>query len=322
MREEGRGRRVLVTGGAGFVGSHLVRALLRDECFVVGVDAFTRDYDVEIKKRAVKPFLSHPRFRFVQGDIRDALMLRSLFADEEIDEVYHLAAKVGVRESIDAEEEYMDVNVEGTRTLLLEMARADVHRLLFTSSSSVYGRSTSFPSEEDHPLSPISPYAKSKLQAEHLCQEHQRKGGVDARIVRLFTVYGPGVRPNMAISRFVEKTIGHQPLTILGDGSAERDFTYISDVIRGMCLVMSAAEPYLMTNIGSGQKTSITSLIRLIAEATGLNPIVEYRAEHQLDVPTTHADIQKASVLGYRPSVQIREGIQRYVDWVQQKVSV
>ena len=316
----GKRRGVLVTGASGFIGSHLVGVLLERGWRVVGLDAFTSDYEATFKWNAIEESLQHDCFRLVKGDVRDAELLRSIFAEEHISDVYHLAGKVGVRESLDAEAEYYQVNVHGTETLLQEIVFAGVNRILFTSSSSVYGRSLSLPIKENALLAAINPYGESKLKAELLCNTFGQKHGIDARVVRLFTAYGPGARPDMGISTFVQRMEEGIPLTILGDGKAQRDFTYIADIVQGiLCVGMASKAPHAV-NVGSGRTISINGLIEILSQATGITPLIEYVEAHPFDVATTHAEITAAASFGYRPKVMISEGISRYVSWVRRQM--
>ncbi len=304
---------VLVTGGAGFVGSHLSRAMMKNGKRVVALDLFDEDYDPSIKRRRVRTLVRNERFGLIEGDIRDGDLLRKIFAEEKIDMVYHLAAKVGVRESIDAEALYNDVNVRGTKILLDAMVDAGIPRLLFTSSSSVYGSAASLPFSEKDVVVPISPYGRSKLRGEELCGEYRETFGLDARIVRLFTLYGPDARPGMAFEQFFDAGTQGKPVEIFGDGSARRDFTWIGDGVRGMMMIGGLPEAPPVVNIGSGRTVSIASLVEMIAEEIGVEIRVEHLPPNPLDLPATEADITLAGRFGYAPEVFVREGIRRHL---------
>ncbi|MCB0713910.1 MAG: NAD-dependent epimerase/dehydratase family protein [Ignavibacteriae bacterium] len=307
-------RPTVITGGAGFIGSHLTERLLESGRKVIGFDSIDGDYDPQMKRSRLAKFLPNNNYRFVEGDIRNGELLRRLFADEDVGMVYHLAAKVGVRESLEAPDLYFDVNVNGTQTLLDAMVAARVPRLLFTSSSSVYGSNTTLPFSESGPPAPISPYGRTKVRGEELCAEYRKQYALDARVVRLFTFYGPSSRPDMAISRFIQAALCGEAINLFGDGSLRRDFTWVGDGVEGIVLVSSVAEAPPVVNIGSGSSVTLNELVAVIAEATGFEPTINILPKHSLDVEATEANLTIARSIGYEPHVQLRQGIRRCIE--------
>lgn len=308
--------RYLVTGAAGFIGSHLVEALLQRGCFVAGVDNFDHFYNPAIKRRNLERASASESFRFVEGDIRDLPLIENLLSEHRISTVVHLAARAGVRPSIEQPLLYQSVNLEGTSVVLEAMRRTNVRRLLFASSSSVYGNNRSLPfRESDRVDHPISPYAATKKAGELLCHTYHHLYGIDVACLRFFTVYGPRQRPEMAIHKFTRMMAAGQTIPMYGDGSSARDFTYIDDIIQGMLAIDAGFSGYRILNLGEAQTTTLTDLIATIGRALGVEPAVE-RLEHQPgDVDITYADITAARELGYRPEVSIEQGIERFVRW-------
>ena len=320
----GKSRRILVTGAAGFIGSHVVDRLLADGHTVWGLDNFDNFYPRQIKEANFEHNLGHPGFELVEGDLRDEVLLNTLFREGEFEAVVHLAARAGVRPSIEAPEEYYDCNVMGTVRLLEAMRRFAVNSLVFASSSSVYGsRATSGAFSEDDPVDhPVSPYAATKRAGELLCHAYWHLHGVSCYCLRFFTVYGPRQRPDLAINKFVRALSAGQPVTVYGDGTAVRDYTYVDDTVEavktslGQVLEAENGPLYRILNIGAERTVAVNELVTMLAETMDAVPTIEYLPPQPGDVPRTSADISKArDVLGFNPTVPIEEGLRRFVAW-------
>jgi UDP-glucuronate 4-epimerase len=314
--------RVLVTGAAGFIGSHTVDALLARGCSVVGVDNFDDYYDPAIKRANLGSALDHRGFSLEAADVRDAAAMRRVFEAARPDAVVHLAARAGVRPSIAAPALYADVNVVGT-TVLLETARqAGVERVVVASSSSVYGNSAAVPFREDDPaIHPISPYAATKRATELVCECFAHLHA-SMRIIalRFFTVYGPRQRPDLAIHKFTKLISAGEPIPFYGDGSDSRDYTYITDIMQGVLGALERTRDtsvhYEVINLGESATTTLSELVALIERALGRTAVLDRRPPQPGDVNRTFADVSRArALLGYAPSVPIQEGIPRFVEW-------
>jgi UDP-glucuronate 4-epimerase len=319
---------VLVTGGAGFIGSHLVERLLREGRRVVVVDNFSDFYDPAIKRRNVALVEGKPGYTLCEGDIRDTAFLDEVFAAHRIECVVHLAAMAGVRPSIEQPRLYNDVNVSGTLNVL-ECCRQHGARpsgppkLVFGSSSSVYGVNTKVPfSEEDRVERAISPYAATKLAGEVLCRTYHHLHEISAVCLRFFTVYGPRQRPEMAIAKFIRLIDAGKPVPMFGDGTSRRDYTYCDDIVDGILGAMaldaraSARGGFEIINLGNSRTVALRELIGLIADAIGTKARIEPLPPQPGDVPITYADIAKAKrLLGYSPNFPIERGLERAVAW-------
>lgn len=314
--------RVLVTGAAGFIGSHTVEALLARECRVVGVDNFDDFYDPAIKRANVAAAEQHPHFTLARADVRDGAGLRRIIDEAAPDVIVHLAARAGVRPSIEAPALYADVNVVGTTTVL-EAARASgVNRLVIASSSSVYGNSAPVPFREDEPaLQPVSPYAATKRAAELVCETYASLYP-EMRIIslRFFTVYGPRQRPDLAIHKFASLISSGRPIPVYGDGSSSRDYTYVTDTVQGVLAAIDRTRRsdvrHELFNLGESQTTTLVQLIALLEDALGREATIERLPPQPGDVLCTFADISRArDTLGYAPTVPIQDGIPRFVAW-------
>ncbi|MCO5168030.1 MAG: SDR family NAD(P)-dependent oxidoreductase [Planctomycetes bacterium] len=309
--------RVLVTGGAGFIGSHLVEALLRRGSAAVALDAFDPYYDPALKRRTAAR-LAEAGAEVVEGDVRDpATVERAL---EGVDRVVHLAAMPGVRASIDDPLTTFDVNVRGLLVLLEAMRSRGVGALVSASSSSVYGGDATPPFREDQPASrPLSPYAASKRAAELLCATYAELHGLGSIALRFFTVYGPRGRPDMAIGKFVRAALRDEPVPLLGDGSVVRDFTYVDDIVAGLLRAVDVVAPgggHDVVNLGGGATHAMKEVIALIEAATGRPLRLERRPPAPGDMQLTHADQARARArLGFEPRVPLAEGIRRTVAW-------
>ncbi len=315
---------VLVTGGAGFIGSHLAERLLARGDRVVLLDCFDSFYDPAVKRRnaaAVLRGAPEGRCVLVEADIRDARALDDLLARHPVDAVVHLAARAGVRPSIADPLLYEDVNVKGTCVLLEACRRNGVRRFLFGSSSSVYGDSTPSPfSEEARVDRPVSPYAATKVAGELLCYTYHHLHGLDVTCLRFFTVYGPRQRPEMAIHKFARCILSGEPLTRFGDGRSERDYTYVDDILDGVTRALDRVGGYAVYNLGESRRVALSDLIRLLEEAIGRRARVEPMSDQPGDVRVTCADIGRARAeLGYDPRVAIEEGIGRFVAWLRRE---
>ncbi len=309
--------RVLVTGAAGFIGSHTCDRLLAAGHAVLGLDNLNRFYDPALKTRNLAAARRHSGFDWVHGDILDGDLLDRVFADFRPDRVVHLAAWAGVRPSIEQPRLYQKVNVEGT-TNLLEACRAHgVDRFVFASSSSVYGDREQVPFREtDNVDHPISPYAATKKAGELLCYTWHHLFGMHAHCLRFFTVYGPRQRPEMAIHKFTRLMAAGEALTLFGDGSTSRDYTYVDDIVDGVMASVERVEGYRVFNLGESKTTTLSELVGHIADAMGVEPEVRHIATQPGDVTRTFADVSRArDELGYQPRVGIEDGVRRFVDW-------
>jgi UDP-glucuronate 4-epimerase len=315
--------KIFLTGGAGFIGSHLADRLLARGDRVVVLDCLDPFYDPRIKRENISSATANPSFRFVQGDIRDTVALDSLLSSERFDAVIHLAARAGVRPSIAEPALYADVNLNGTARLLEACRRHGVTRFVFGSSSSVYGNSNKVPFSEDDPVDrPVSPYAATKAAGELLCHTYHHLHGFDVTCLRFFTVYGPRQRPEMAIHRFAAKILDGELLTRFGDGSSERDYTYVDDIIDGVLKALGRMGGYHIYNLGESQRISLASLIRCLEAEIGISAKVEEIPDQPGDVRTTWADISRSRrELDYDPRVPIQEGIRRFVSWLRERRS-
>jgi UDP-glucuronate 4-epimerase len=310
---------VLVTGGAGFIGSHVCRALLDEGWGVVALDNFDPFYDRALKESGLAPLRDRPGFSLVEGDVRDGALLSRLVP--EVDVVVHLAARAGVRPSIAQPVHYVSINVDGTVSVLQACREGGIRRVVFGSSSSVYGDATPVPFKEDSPaIHPISPYAATKRAGELLCETYAHLFHLRIAVLRFFTVYGPRQRPDLAIHRFTRLLAEGKTITRFGDGSAERDHTHVDDIVDGVRGAVEWTEQpgagCEVFNLGESRTVALSRLIDLISGALGVTPAIREEAMQPGDVERTFADIAKARrVLGYEPRVAIEEGIPRFVEW-------
>lgn len=309
---------VLVTGGAGFVGSHLVDSLLGDGIRVTTLDNFDPFYDRTIKERNIAAHRQSERWRLVEGDIRDLSPVAAQLAGD-YDAIVHLAAKAGVRPSIDDPLTYQDVNVKGTQHLL-EFARVrGIRHFVFASSSSVYGVNPRVPwHEEDCVLEPISPYASTKVSGELLGHVYSHLHGMRFTALRLFTVYGPRQRPDLAIHKFARRMLAGATIPVFGDGSTRRDYTFVGDIVSGIRAAMVYERtPYEVINLGNSQTLSLADMIAGLERALGVTASIERLPEQPGDVPQTWASVEKARrLLGYAPKTSYRDGVRQFVDWL------
>ena len=308
--------RILVTGGAGFIGSHLVEKLLAAGDAVIILDDFNDFYDPQIKRANVAGFAKDVTVWHV--DIRDGAAVRSLFHREKVDAIAHLAARAGVRPSIQLPQLYYDTNVTGTLHLLEAARVTGVERFVFASSSSVYGASKTVPfSEDQHLTQTLSPYAATKVAGEFLCSTYSHLYQIRVVALRYFTVYGPRQRPDLAIHQFTRRIYAGQPIDQFGDGSTRRDYTYIDDVIQGtMAALKYDGSRYDIFNLGESDTIQLKELISAIENALGRKGKVNRLPEQPGDMPLTCADISKArKLLGYNPTMKFSEGLPKFIDW-------
>jgi UDP-glucuronate 4-epimerase len=310
---------ILVTGGAGFIGSHFIEHLLarRDEP-VVCLDSFNDYYDPRLKRTNVARFSGDARVRVVEGSFCDRRLVDEIFERNEVTHVVHLGAYAGVRYSVENPYPYQQANVEGTLVLLETARRRPVQRFLFASSSTVYGRGAAAPFQEDAPLGlPLSPYGATKRAGELLCLNYHQLHQVPAVCLRFFSVYGPRLRPDLAMSIFTAAIFSGRPLPLFGDGSIRRDFTHYSDVCEGLLAALDRPDAVgECLNLGHNEPIEVRRLISLLEETIGQKAVIDHRPERPEDMPITCADLTKSGrILGYQPKVPFEQGVPEFVDW-------
>lgn len=309
--------RFLVTGGAGFIGSHLSESLLNDSNRIVCLDNFDPYYDPVIKYRNIKNIKDHPKFELIEGDILNWELLSQLFKNNHFDVVVHLAARAGVRPSIQNPRLYQKVNFEGTTNLLELSCKHEVSKFIFASSSSVYGNNKKVPfSEDDSVDQPISPYAATKKACELIAHTFYSLYNLPVTCLRFFTVYGPRQRPDMVIHKFTRLIDEGKEIPVFGDGKSRRDYTYISDIIGGILNSIEQCNDFNIFNLGESKTIELNSLIKLIEKGLNKKAKIKRLPEQLGDMKVTYADINKAKKgLGYRPSFSIEEGIEKFIHW-------
>ena len=315
--------KLLITGGAGFIGSHIADRRVARGNRVVVLDDFDDFYDPRRKRANVEPHLGDPRYRLVEGDIRDRALVFRLFAEERFDAVVHLAARAGVRPSLEQPVLYEEVNCVGTLHLLEAAVAHGKPRFVFASSSSVYGINSKLPFSEEDPIDrPISPYATTKRAGElHVFSTHHLYG-LPAACLRFFTVYGPRQRPEMAIARFIRDLEAGDPLPFYGDGGSRRDYTFIDDIADGVEAALDATFAFEIVNLGSAHPVTLSELIGALETATGQRARLDRRPTQPGDVPVTFASVEKAErLLGFRPRFTLEEGLRRSVAWFRSQVA-
>lgn len=310
---------VLVTGGAGFIGSHVSEHLLKEGHAVTVLDDLNSFYDPAFKRRNLAELQALGlRLSIVHGDITHRDTIEQVFSSTPFDQVIHLAARAGVRPSLEEPALYQRVNVEGT-VLLLEAARTrNVRKFTIASSSSVYGVNSKMPFSETDPIfSAISPYAASKLACEALGHVYHHIYKMDVAMLRFFTVYGPRQRPDLAIYKFARRMLAGQSIPVFGDGSTARDYTFISDIVDGILACTRREFGYEIFNLGESQTVRLNEMIALLEQALGVRALIDRQPMQPGDVPLTYADISKAArMLDYHPSVKVKDGIPRFVAWL------
>jgi UDP-glucose 4-epimerase len=313
-------KKILVTGGAGFIGSHLVDRLLTDNNYVICLDNFDPYYDPEIKRDNIKHNLDNDNFKLIEGDIRNKKLIEKIIREEGIDYIVHQAAQPGVRASIENPIKSSEVNIIGTLNVLTSSLDSDVKKIINASSSSVYGEVKYLPFDEEHPTMPISPYGASKLAAEHYCRVFNKIYGLKTTSLRYFTVYGPRMRPDLAISIFTRKALKNGVIEIFGDGTKTRDFTYIDDVIEATLTAMGkgSGEVY---NIGRGVRISINELAEKIIKLTNSRSKIIYSQSVRGDAEHTWAKVDKAKKeLGWKPKIGINNGLQKFIEFLSNRL--
>lgn len=312
-------KNILITGGAGFIGSHLVDRLLTEGAWrVTVIDDFNDFYLPEIKRSNVQPHLGHPDYELYEVDIRDRQALEQVFWQTQFDTIVHLAARAGVRPSLTQPQLYAETNINGT-TNLLELARNNnVRHFVFGSSSSVYGVNDKVPFSEDDPIfHPISPYAATKAAGELICHTYSHLYGIRCLCLRFFTVYGARQRPDLAIHKFASLISQGKPIPVFGDGTTRRDYTYIDDIIAGVRAAIDYQKSnYEVINLGESRTVELRELISLLEKELGKEAKIDRQPLQPGDVPQTFADITKArKLLGYNPQTQIEDGIRKFIEW-------
>lgn len=314
-------KNILVTGGAGFIGSHLVDSLLAEGFSVVVVDNFNDFYAPEIKRANLSRHSADPDFQLVEIDICNREKLKEVFLKTNFDVIVHLAARAGVRPSLENPIEYVETNINGTVNLLELAKDFGVKQFVFGSSSSVYGINSKIPfSEADEIFQPISPYAATKSAGELLCHTYAHLYDIRIICLRFFTVYGARQRPDLAIHKFARLISEGKPIPVFGDGTTRRDYTYVDDIISGVRAAMDYTKSdYEIFNLGESQTVELRELISLLEKSLGKKAVIDYQPWQAGDVPQTYADIAKAgNLLNYVPQTQIEDGIVKFVDWFNQ----
>ncbi|ARK10659.1 GDP-mannose 4,6-dehydratase [Fibrella sp. ES10-3-2-2] len=310
---------LVVTGCAGFIGSHLTDRLLASGYRVIGIDNFDSFYDRSVKERNVAGALSHPNFTFIEADIRNSEWLNKLDADVEA--VIHIAAKAGVRPSIEQPHEYISTNIAGTNNLLAWMQQRGIKKMVFASSSSVYGNNEKIPfSETDSVEQPISPYAFTKRSCELLTHNYHHLYGMGIINLRFFTVYGERQRPDLAIHKFVRMMAADEAIPMFGNGDTSRDYTYVSDTVDGIVAALTYLDEhpstYEIINLGNHSPVTLQTLVTTLYRLMDKSPNIQRLPMQPGDVDRTYADVSRAAaLLGYKPKVSLEEGLSRFVDW-------
>lgn len=318
---------ILITGGAGFIGSNLIKTIFRDHSPVkiTCIDNFDPFYPAEIKQFNIREFKDRSDFVFLPDDISvtTAKELTTLIKDP-VDCIVHIAAKAGVRPSIENPMSYQLANVIGLQNMLEFAKEKKVKQFVFASSSSVYGVNDHYPWKEDEKLMPISPYASTKLSGEMMGHVYSKLFGIRFIALRFFTVYGPGQRPDLAIHKFTKAIVKGLPVMMYGDGSTSRDYTFVEDTVQGIIGAINyTASDFEIINLGNNYTVSLKELIAAIEEVTGKKAIIEKHPEQPGDVPRTFADISKAkALLGYNPQTQIGEGLKKFYTWFSENIDL
>jgi UDP-glucuronate 4-epimerase len=318
----GNNKKILVTGGAGFIGSHLVGRLLKEGYEVICLDNFNDYYNPQVKRDNIKPYLREKRFDLIEADIRDKDTLKKIFEKYKFQKVIHLAAQAGVRLSLKQPNLYVDVNVNGTLNLLELSKEYKIANFVFGSSSSVYGATKEIPFSEEGKLKPISPYGVSKRTGELLCSTYNHLYNLPVTILRFFTVYGPRQRPDMAIHKFTKLIDEGKEIYLYGNGETSRDYTYISDIVEGIIFSLNKDFNYKIFNLGNSNPTNLSHLISLIEKNLGKSAKIKYLPEQPGDPSITFANISKSKgMLNYNPKINIEEGIKNFIEWYKNEKS-
>lgn len=310
----------LITGGAGFIGSTLSERLIENNKIII-LDNFCDFYDSKIKEKNISNIKLNKNIKIYKCDIRDKTMLKKIFDENEIDCVIHLAAMAGVRQSIENPNLYQDVNCNSTQNILEEMKNHNIKKLVFASSSSVYGNCKETPFKENMSTDyPISPYAATKKANEIMIHVYHKLNNIDAIILRFFTVYGPKQRPDLAISKFTKQILKNEEISMYGDGTTSRDYTYIDDLVDGIIKSINYVEKnkniYEIINLGNSKPILLKEMIKTIGQELNIEPKIKQKNTQCGDVETTYADITKAKkLIGYKPQTTFKEGIKKYIEW-------
>ena len=314
--------KIIITGGAGFIGSHIAERCVSEGHEVVIIDNMDDYYSPALKKKNIDYVSKFGTVIFIRGDITNLEFLRGVI-DDDVDYVFHEAAQAGVRISVENPFKPNNINVVGTLNVLQASIDSNVKRVINASSSSVYGKVEHLPFDEKHPTQPVSPYGVSKLAAEHYCRVFYEVYGLPTVSLRYFTVYGPRMRPDLAISIFTGKMLKNEPITIFGDGGQTRDFTYIEDIAAmNMRLLDTNRADGKVMNIGSGNRISVNDLVEYLKGLIGSSSVVNYTDVQKGDATHTLADVGVAKeLIGYEPSVGIGEGLERFVEWYKHQAS-
>lgn len=314
--------KILITGGAGFIGSSLADSLLAEGNDIVVVDNFNDYYAYEIKEANVKHNLDNPHYHLYKIDLTDKNALKNVFAENNFDTVVHLAGRAGVRPSIERPEDYVESNILATIHILELMKDFNVKKLVFASSSSVYGNCKAQIFSEDLKVTePISQYAATKSACEQFCYTYHKLYNMNIVCLRFFTVYGPRQRPDLAIHKFTDLISKHQPIPVFGDGTTKRDYTYIDDIISGVKAAIAYNKtPYEIINLGGGEPVSLSQMIKTIETTLGEKAIIDRKPMQKGDVDKTVSDISKAQrLLGYNPQTRFSDGIAKFIKWWKNK---
>ncbi len=309
--------KVLVTGGAGFIGSHLCEHLLRDGSAVAIIDNLNDFYSPAVKRRNLEEIRQAGPASFHEADITDLARVEQVLDQETPEAIIHLAARAGVRPSIEQPLLYEETNIRGTAVLLEAARRRGIQKFVFASSSSIYGVTNTVPfSEDDHLNLPISPYAATKIAGEKICYTYSHLYGMRITCLRLFTVYGPRQRPDLAIHKFTRMIDKGEPIPVFGDGSSGRDYTFVADIVDGFVRALARDDAYEIINLGNSSPVLLKDMIAALAKRIGREPEIRRLPDQPGDVPITFASISKArELLGYEPATEFPEGIDQFVDW-------
>lgn len=309
---------ILVTGGSGFIGSHLCERLVDLGVETVNLDNFHDNYDPMIKERNISSLLDNPLYHLYRGDIRDNRIIDRIFATYPIGVIIHLAALAGVRQSLVQPRDYVAVDIEGTVNLLEYAVKYRIRRFLFGSSSSVYGDNPVPFRESDRLERPLSPYAAAKVAGEMFCRTYHQLYGLSIGCLRFFTVYGPRQRPEMAIHHFTKLIDQDLEVPLFGEGNSARDYTYVDDIVRGILGALETEYSLEFFNLGNSKTTTLLELVKLIGDTLGKEPRIKKLPFQMGDAPRTWADLSNSrKIIGYQPRIDIEEGIKRFIAWYQ-----
>ena len=312
---------ILITGGAGFIGSHLCEKLIDLNHKIICIDNFNNYYNPKIKENNLKNIIDNKNFTLYRLDILNKEKINEIFSSQKINIIIHLAARTGVRPSLSNALLYEAVNVQGTINLLEACKDYGIKKFIFASSSSVYGDNKKVPfSEDDNVDNPVSPYAATKKSGELICYTYHHLYDISILCFRLFTVYGPRQRPEMAIHKFTRHILEEKPIEVFGDGTSSRDYTYIDDIISGIISSLDKINGYEIINLGNSKPINLLKLINLIEKAISCKAVIKYADAQPGDVLTTYADIRKAKkMLKYQPEISIEEGIENFIKWYKKR---